>query len=145
MTIKEIETYIFQNFEHVSLTEANGDLFFMYDKNDKQPFATIVTRDNEYDSTSDLNREGFFRLNIGLDKETFNSMFGGMTDDKGFEAYMNLGIDFTKEDVILPHPTYGAMYWICVVNPSGNTFESLKRYLELSFNKISKKSQQISS
>lgn len=139
MTIEEIKTYIFKNFENVNLVEANGDLFFMYDKNDKHPFATIVTADNEYDSTSNLNREGFFRLNIGLDKETFNSMFGGITDKKGFEAYLNLGIDFTKKDVILPHPTYGAMYWICVVNPSNKTFELLKKYMELSFNKISKK------
>ena len=67
-----------------------------------------------------------------------------MTDNKGFEAYLNLGIDFTKEDVLLPHPTYGAMYWICVVNPSSKTFELLKKYLGLSFNKISKKNQQAS-
>jgi len=138
MTIEEIKTFIFQNFENVNLVEANGDLFFMYDNNDKHPFATIITRDNEYDNTSNLNREGFFRLNIGLDKEKFNSMFGGITDKKGFEAYLNLGIDFTKEDLILPHPTYGAMYWICVVNPSNKTFELLKKYLNLSYNKISK-------
>jgi hypothetical protein len=144
MTIEEIEAYIFQKFEDVHLVEANGDLFFMYNKNEKQPFATIVTRDNEYDSTSDLNRAGFFRLNIGLDKETFNSMFGGMTDQKGFEAYMNLGIDFTKEDIVMPHPTYGALYWICIVNPSNKTFESLKEHLELSFNKISGKNRQTS-
>lgn len=139
MSIEEIKTYIFQHFEHVNIVEANGDLFFMYDNNDKFPFATIVTSDNEYDSTSNLNREGFFRLNVGLDGETFNSMFGGLTSEKGLEAYLNLGIDFTKEDTILPHPTYGAMYWVCVVNPSKETFESVKEYLALSYNKVSKK------
>ncbi|HEY5822824.1 MAG TPA: DUF6194 family protein, partial [Cyclobacteriaceae bacterium] len=87
-------------------------------------------------STSNLNREGFFRLNVGLDKDAFNSMFEGITDKKGLEAYMNLGIDFTKEDVILPHPTYGALYWICVVNPSNQTFDLLKNHLEISFRKI---------
>ena len=116
----------------------------MFDKNDKHPFATIITKDNEYDSTSNLNRERFFRLNVGLDKETFNSMFGGITDKKGLEAYLNLGIDFTKEDVILPHPTYGALYWVCVVNPSNKTFELLKKFLKISFNKISKKDKQTS-
>lgn len=98
MTIEEIKTYLFQNFENINLVDANGDLFFMYGHHDKQPFATIVTRDNEYDSTSNLNREGFFRLNIGLDKKTFDSMFNGITDKKGFEAYLDIGIDFTKED-----------------------------------------------
>jgi Family of unknown function (DUF6194) len=138
MRIEEIKTYIFKNFENVKLVEADGDLFFMYDKNDKLPFATIVTRDNEYDSTSNLNREGFYRINVGLDKDTFNSMFGGLTDKKGFEAYMNLGIDFTKEDTIMPHPTYGAMYWVCVVNPSDETFKTLKKFIELSYHTVTK-------
>ncbi|WP_207421549.1 DUF6194 family protein [Desertivirga brevis] len=134
-----MKTYILQNFEKVYVAEADGDLFFMYDKNDKQPFATIVTRDNEYDSTSNLNREGFYRLNVGLDKETFMALFSDLTDKKGFEAYLNLGIDFTKEDTIFPHPAYGAMYWVCVVNPSKETFEkALKGYLKLSYNKVSK-------
>lgn len=139
MNINEIKTYIFQNFEHVNVVESDGDLFFMYEKNKKRPFATIVTKDNEYDSTSNLNREGFYRLNVGLDKDTFVPMFGGLTNKKGFEAYLNVGIDFTKEDTILPHPTYGAMYWVCVVNPSKETFKSMKKYLELSYNRVSKK------
>jgi hypothetical protein len=112
----------------------------MHESNDKHPFATIITKDNEYDSTSNLNREGFYRLNVGLDKETFVSMFKGLTNEKGFEAYLNLGIDFTKEDTLLPHPTYGAMHWVCVVNPSKETFQKwLKKYLEVSYHKISKK------
>ena len=49
MSIEEIKTYILQNFENVNVVESGGDLFFMYDKNDKHPFATIVTSDNEYD------------------------------------------------------------------------------------------------
>ncbi len=35
---------------------------------------------------------------------------------------------------------YGALYWVCVVNPSTETFENrLKKYLELAYNKVSKK------
>lgn len=140
MTIEEIKSYILKNFEKVTVVESEGDLFFIYDNNNKQPFATIITRDNEYDSTSNLNRKGFYRLNVGLDKEKFHSLFGGLTKEKGFEAYLNLGIDFTQEDKLLPHPTYGAMYWVCIVNPSEKTLEhSLKDYLEVSYNKVSKK------
>lgn len=137
MTIEAIKTYITQNFEHVNILEAGGDLFFMYEKNDKLPFATIVTKDNEYDTFSNLNREGAYRLNIGVDKETFTPMFGGLTEKKGVEAHLNLGIDFTQEDVLLPHPTYGSMYWVFVVKPSEKTFASLKEYLHISYNKIS--------
>ncbi|WP_430516969.1 DUF6194 family protein [Chitinophaga niabensis] len=44
---------------------------------------------------------------------------------------------FTQEDVLLPHPPYGSMYWICVVRPSEKTFESLNEYLHIAYNKIS--------
>lgn len=138
MTIEWIKHYIFQNFRKIKLVEAHGDLFFMHENNDKLPFATIVTQDNEYDNFSNLNREGFFRINIGVDKQSFNSMFNGMTNEKGLEAYLDLGIDFTKEDIIQPHPTYGSLYWICVVNPSDKTFEKLKQYLQISYDKIVK-------
>lgn len=124
MRIEELKSYILESFEKANAVDAGGDLFFIYDKNDKQPFATIVTKDNEYDGTSDLNREGFYRLNICLDKETFSPMFGILTQEKGFEAYLNLGIDFTQEDTLLPHPHYGAMSWVCIVNPSKVTFEN---------------------
>jgi len=138
MTIEEIKDYILQHFEKVRVVESDGDLFFMYDLNDKMPFATIVTHDNEYEKVSNLNREGFFRFNIGVDKETFMPLFGGLTDKKGLESYMNVGIDFTKEDTLFPHPTYGSLYWVCVVNPSAKTFETLKKYLKISYNKIAK-------
>jgi len=140
MTIETIKNYILQNFEKVHVTEADGDLFFMYDQNEMMPFATIVTKDNDYDKVSNLNREGFFRINIGIDKDTFMPLFEGLTDKKGLESYMNVGIDFTKEDTIFPHPTYGSLYWISVVNPSEKTFETLKNYLKISYEKISKQS-----
>jgi hypothetical protein len=138
MTIEEIKNYFFQNFKDIKLVEANNDLFFMHENNEKLPFATIITQDNEYDNFSNLNREGFFRINIGLDKEIFNSMFEAITNKKGLEAYLGVGIDFTKKDIIYPHPTYGNLYWICVVNPSDKTFETLKEYMKISYNKISK-------
>ena len=110
MTITKITSYITQNFDGIELVEANGDLFFMAKNNEKLPFATIVTQDNEYDNFSNLNRDGFFRLNIGLDKETFNSMFDGITNKKGLEAYLDLGIDFSKEDFPYTSSQYRKFY-----------------------------------
>lgn len=142
MLISEITDYILKAFDRVNAVESDGDLFFMHQGSDKHPFATIVTKDNEYDNHSKLSREGFYRLNIGLDKETFKPLFGALTDEKGFEAYLNLGIDFAVADTLLPHPTYGTMYWVCVVNPSKTTFEqSLKNYLEVFYIRTEKKHQ----
>lgn len=136
MSIEEIQTYILDNFENIKLLSADGNLFFMHPSNDKLPFVTILTKDDEYDSMSNLDRDGFYRLNFCIDKETFKSKFGNLTHNKGLEAYMNLGIDFTKADTLLPHPTYGSMNWVCVVKPSIEMFDSIKIYLNSSFESL---------
>lgn len=135
MTVAAIKFYITQQFQNINVVEVDGDLFFMHEKNDKMPFATIVVKDNEYDNVSKLDREGFFRLNIGIDKGSFMSMFEGVTEKKGIGAYLDSGIDFTKEDTLFPHPVYGSMYWVSVVNPSEEMFEGLKGYLEWGYGK----------
>src|SRR5919201_6762926 len=59
-----------------------GDTFFIYDPErnleprQQMPFATIVTKDyGEFDNASNLNRPGVFRLNIGVRRETFRTLF----------------------------------------------------------------------
>lgn len=138
MKIEEIKNYIIENFEGINIMKSGGDLFFMYDENAKMPFATIVASDNEYDNVSNLNRDGFYRLNVGVDKKQFERLFENTPKKKGIGAYLDSDMDFTKEDKILPHPVYGSMYWVCVVNPSKETFESLKEYLTISYSKVSK-------
>ena len=104
---------------------ADGDTFFIYDPDrnlpDKQqlPFATIVTKDyGDFDNASNLNREGVFRLNVGVSRATFRSLFG---DDRTS--------DFTELDRLMPHPVYGRQSWVCVLNPSAETFERVKPLL----------------
>jgi hypothetical protein len=133
MTIEEITAYILSNFKNVNITEANGDLFFMYDQEKMMPFATIVTSDNDFDSVSQLNREGFFRLNIGIDKTLFVSIFQGIKLKKGIGAYVDSGVDFTVENIVMPHPFYGAMYWLCIVNPGEGSLPGLKSYLDVAY------------
>src|SRR6516225_5244282 len=71
-----------------------GDTFFIYDPHRtlegarRFPFATIVTKDyGDFDNASDLDRPGVFRLNVGVSKETYASLF-----DDGAEH------DFTSLD-----------------------------------------------
>jgi hypothetical protein len=37
--------------------------------------------------------------------------------------------DFTTVDKLLPHPVYGWMSWVSVLNPSAPTFEKVKPLL----------------
>lgn len=116
-----ITHYIRETFDDVLLATADESLFFSYDPEQKFPFATIVTNNN-YDDGSDLDRPGVFRLNIGISKASFLALFGApfaRSANEGESSY-----DFTQLDEIMPHPTYGRMYWICILNPSEATFET---------------------
>lgn len=133
MTLDQVTTAITQTFKDSYFITANDDYFFYYGEDKRFPFATIVTHDDEYDNASKLDREGFFRLNIGTDCESFDRMFGTVKHDKGIGGYLNSGIDFTREDTIFPHPVYGNMHWISVVNPSKATLESLRPHLKIAY------------
>jgi hypothetical protein len=103
-----------------------GDSFFIYDPDRnlddarRFPFATIVTKDyGEFDNSSNLDRQGVFRLNIGASKQTFAKLFGKAEGER----------DFAALDRLLPHPVYGRNHWACVLNPSEATFELIKPLL----------------
>ena len=131
-----IRRYISAEFEGVVVTIAAedngapqvswGDTFFICDPHgdlpeSKQfPFATIVTQDyGDFDNTSNLNRPGVFRLNIGVSKETFERLFPSAE-----------GFDFTALDRLMPHPVYGGNHWVSVLNPGDETFDALRPLLE---------------
>lgn len=130
----EIVRYIAETFEGVNLAEANGDAFFIYDP-DRQlpperqmPFATLVTSD-AYDQVSNLNRPGVYRLNIGVSRETYRKLFGPPPANPGAAGIVDTGHDFSLQDLMLPHPVYAMMSWICVLNPSCETFQTVRGYL----------------
>ena len=80
-------------------------------------FATLVTSD-EYDSASDLDRPGVYRLNIGVSKATFDKIAGS-----------NPKPDHTALDQLMPHPVYAMQHWVSILNPSEATFDRLVRAL----------------
>lgn len=122
MDEKSITDYIINTFAGVETLTNLGYTFFFYGAERMLPFATLATTDNEGDRVSNLDRPGVFRLNIGVSKQTFQSLFG--TDKVDVSAY-----DFTVLDTIMPHPDYAAQSYICVLNPSDTTFQKLQRLL----------------
>src|SRR6185295_6947523 len=109
-----------------------GDTFFIYDPERnlepkfRFPFATIVTKDyGEFDNASNLNRPGVFRLNIGVSKDTFQRLFGSPPGAGDAAATY----DFSALDQLMPHPVYAAQSWLCVLNPSAETYQSVQSLL----------------
>lgn len=116
--------YIVGTFDGTQTVTANGDTYFFLDPEHKFPFATLVTNDM-HDQVSNLARPSVFRLNIGVGKETFRSLFGSQTPPTGAEAGVDSTYDYTAFDQLMPHPVYGRMYWVCVLNPSDATFQTV--------------------
>ena len=114
--------YIMKTFPKVeTVTEYGYDMFF-YRSDRKLSFATMISSDYDYDHVSNLNRPGVYRLNIGVTKQTFQSLFG--TDQVNVNDY-----DFTALDVIMPHPEYAQYHFICVLSPSDESFEEIRPLL----------------
>src|SRR5215211_827125 len=99
MNESSVADYITQTFPGVETTTNFGYTFFFYKSDHKLPFATLISSDQDYDRISNLDRPGVFRLNIGISKKTFQSLFGtGKVDVNDY--------DFSALDVIMPHPEY---------------------------------------
>lgn len=117
-----VADYITNTFPGVETTTNFGYTFFFYGSDHMLPFATLASSDNEYDRISNLDRPGVFRLNIGVSRQTFQSLFGTAKVD--VSSY-----DFTALDVIMPHPDYAPQNFICVLSPSEATFERVRALL----------------
>ena len=106
--------------------DADGENHFFFAAGEKKfPFVTLVTGD-QYDKTSNLSRPGVYRLNIGVAKETYRSHFGPSPGWGPADGSVDTGHDFTVLDRLMPHPIYAPMGWVCVLNASAATFETLK-------------------
>lgn len=115
IALKDICDWIQTEFEDVEVHDTTPDLYFLAYGNTKFPFATIVTRDEDHDSSSQLNREGIYRLNFATDKETFQSLF---PEIRGKADLQKASFDYQASDTFFPHPVYGAMRWVSVINPN---------------------------
>jgi hypothetical protein len=114
-----ITNYITETFPKVETGTNFGYTFFFYASDHKLPFATLSSSDNGYDSVSHLDRTGIFRLNIGVSKQAFQSLF--TSDPVDVSSY-----DFTVLDTLMPHPEYARQHFICVLNPSRATWEQVR-------------------
>jgi hypothetical protein len=101
-----IVAYLTTTYPETDVVQAMHAWFFSLDAERHFPnYATIVTTD-EHDDASDLERPGVFRLNIGVDKATF---------ERWVDAQVTP--DFTAVDTVLPHPVYSGQWYLAILNP----------------------------
>ena len=115
----EITAWITDTYPDTVVGRAMGATFFSLDPSQWPNFATIVTTDeHDIGAPSDLARDGVFRLNIGVGRETFERLVASATDP-----------DYAALDTIIPHPVYAKQRWIAILNPSRVTFDHVVKPL----------------
>lgn len=108
--------------------ETWGEVAFFYNPGQQLKrgtyFATIKAKDGENDRASALDRDGVWRLNVGIPPALFETRFGPRPARPVKGGVVTGPWDFTALDQLMPHPVYGWMGWIAVNNPSAQTFEA---------------------
>jgi hypothetical protein len=122
MNLGDIDRTIRQ-YDGVRVLEAQDDLFYLYDPDEnlpperQQPFATIVTGDH-YEKVSRLDEPDAWRLNLGLTKATYTSLFGPVPTERDADWVLDSGHDYAVRDELMPHPFYASQHWVGIVCPS---------------------------
>jgi len=110
-----------------------GDSFFFYDpdatgaENRELPFATIVVKDYPgFDTASNLDRPGVFRLNLAVGRDRFTRLFGFSPAEF---AQRQADFDFSVLDRVLPHPVYAVQSWISVLVPGPDSEKQVEQLI----------------
>jgi hypothetical protein len=105
-------TALLAGFPGTLIVRGGGDVYAIhdpdgtYEERPRNGWATIVTSD-AHDTASQLDRAGIgYRLNIGLPRERSAEVVDAAAEH-----------DLTAVDVLMPHPVYAGLGWICVIDP----------------------------
>lgn len=122
MTPDEIITKICSQLDGVIPKSSWGETSLFYNPGKKLPngvyFCTIKEKDGDNDKSSHLSREGIYRLSIGISEDTYESTFGVKPKRPPKGGIVDTGHDFTKTNMLMPHPIYAWMSWVCVLSPT---------------------------
>lgn len=139
MTPQAIEDFVLARFDDVYPTDSWGERSFFLNPGKQLKrgtyFATIKSKDGENDKASNLDRPGVFRLNMGISKPLFLSHFPELPKRPAKGGIIDMNSDFTALDTLMPHPVYGWMAWVNVLNPSSETFETCVPLLDDAYKK----------
>jgi hypothetical protein len=85
-------------------------------------FCTIKEHDGANDKSSNLDREGVFRLAIGLTRESYQRLFGARPGRPPKGGVVETDDDFAALNVLMPHPIYAWMGWAHILSPTVDTY-----------------------
>jgi Family of unknown function (DUF6194) len=137
ITVEYISDYLLRTFDGVRPKQSWGEKSFFYNPDGSRPhgtyFFTIKEKNGDHDKASELDRSGIYRLNFGVSKDSFLSLFTEIPERPAKGMTITGNYDFTARNVLTPHPIYGWMRWLAIVNPDADQFEKIKPYITESY------------
>ena len=108
---------ILERYPETVTASAMGATFFSLDESHWPNYATIVTTDEHDDGAPSRlsERDGVFRLNLGVSRSTFERVAAAAGSVPDFGAFGRL----------LAHPVYAKQLWISILNPTHDEFQSV--------------------
>ncbi len=134
MSIDEIIQYVQATYDDAMVSHNWGERGLFYNPGSALPkgvyILTFKEKDGPNDYASKIDRGGIYRVNLGISKSSFLKLFGRIPTRPAAGEIVDTGHDFQQLDQVTPHPVYGWMGWVAVLNPSIPTFEKLKPLID---------------
>ena len=129
MQPKDILEKIVAEFDGVVPKSSWGETSLFYNPGKALPngvyFCTIKEKNGDNDKSSLLDREGVFRLSIGIGPSLYEAQFGTRPTRPAKGCIIDTDDDFTALNTLMPHPIYGWMSWVQVLNPDAQMLTKL--------------------
>jgi hypothetical protein len=129
VTPEKIVNLITSTLDDIVPKSSWGETSLFYNPGKRLPhgvyFCTIKEKNGDNDKSSALDREGVFRVSVGLSKISYEQRFGAKPKRPEKGGTVNTGDDFTHIDTLMPHPIYAWMSWVQILSPSKASFETL--------------------
>ncbi|WDE95775.1 DUF6194 family protein [Lentisphaera profundi] len=143
MTPALIIEQVLSEFEGVIPKSTWGETSLFYNPGKVLPngvyFCTIKEKNGDNDKASALDRAGIFRLSMGVSKASYKLRFGDQPKRANKGGIVDTRDDFEKLNSLMPHPIYGWMSWVQVLNPSQETFTELSPLLQEAYSSAKEK------
>lgn len=137
MNARQLEQWILDNYQGVIVTDAYRERSFFYNPDGSLPkgiyFTTIKESDGPNDKASHLDRDGIYRLSVGVGKKQYQRLFGDVPIRPAKGEIVELDFDFSTTGMLMPHPIYAWLGWVCINNPDSENLDLLKHLLDISY------------
>jgi hypothetical protein len=137
MKPEQIIQSITEEFKGVVPKSSWGETSLFYNPGKVLPngvyFCTIKQKNGDNDKSSKLDRLGIYRVSIGIGKPAYETRFGERPKRPAKGGIVATEHDFTALNELMPHPIYGWMSWVQILNPKLETYTDLKPLIQQAY------------